>query len=48
VARYAPEGILYVVKRFSEPHDEGVRGYTAVEFHRLTLQHCGLPVLEVS
>jgi deoxycytidylate deaminase len=29
-------------------HDDGVRGYTAVEFHRLTLQHCGLPALGVS
>jgi endonuclease/exonuclease/phosphatase family metal-dependent hydrolase len=26
-ARFAPEGILYVVKRFSVPHDEGVRGF---------------------
>jgi len=27
-ARFAPEGILYVVKRFSVPHDEGVRGFS--------------------
>lgn len=24
-------------------HEEGLRSYTAEEFHTLTLQHCGLP-----
>lgn len=27
-ARYAPEGILYVVTRFSEQHEDGVRGFS--------------------
>jgi len=28
VARFAQEGVLYVVKRFSEPHAGGVRGFS--------------------
>ncbi len=27
-------------------HDEGLRSYTAQEFHTLTLEHCGLPVIQ--
>lgn len=27
-------------------HDDGLRSYTADEFHELTLRHCGLPVLK--
>ena len=27
-------------------HDDGLRRYAALEFHRLTLQHCGLPTNE--
>jgi deoxycytidylate deaminase len=26
-------------------HEEGLQTYTAEEFHRLTLEHCGLPVI---
>lgn len=26
-------------------HDDGLRRYTAEEFHRLTLENCGLPIL---
>lgn len=26
-------------------HEDGLRSYTAEEFHRLTLERCGLPVL---
>jgi deoxycytidylate deaminase len=29
-------------------HEEGVKGYTVNEFHRLTLEHEGLPVLRGS
>jgi endonuclease/exonuclease/phosphatase family metal-dependent hydrolase len=41
VARYAPEGILYVVKRFSEPHDGGVRGFSPGAEVRLLRQEAG-------
>lgn len=27
-------------------HESGWRRYTPADFHRLTLEHCGLPVLE--
>jgi endonuclease/exonuclease/phosphatase family metal-dependent hydrolase len=27
-AKFAPEGVLFVVKRFSEPHQNGVRGFS--------------------
>jgi len=29
-------------------HEDGLRSYTAEEFHRLTLEHCGLPIIEQS
>ena len=41
VARFAPEGVLYVVKRFSEPHDGGVRGFSPGTEVRLLRQEAG-------
>jgi endonuclease/exonuclease/phosphatase family metal-dependent hydrolase len=40
-ARFAPEGVLYVVKRFSEPHDGGVRGFSPGTEVRLLRQEAG-------
>ena len=40
-ARLAPEGVLYVVKRFSEPHDGGVRGFSPGTEVRLLRQEAG-------
>jgi len=41
VARFAPEGVLFVVKRFSEPHDGGVRGFSPGTEVRLLRQEAG-------
>lgn len=41
VARFAPEGVLYVVKRFSEPHEGGVRGFSPGTEVRLLRQEAG-------
>ena len=41
VARFAPEGVLYVVKRFSEPHGGGVRGFSPGTEVRLLRQEAG-------
>jgi endonuclease/exonuclease/phosphatase family metal-dependent hydrolase len=41
VARFAPEGVLYVVKRFSEPHDGGIRGFSPGTEVRLLRQEAG-------
>ena len=41
VARFAPEGVLYVVKRFSEPHGGGVRGFSPGTMVRLLRQEAG-------
>ena len=40
-ARFAPEGVLYVVKRFSEPHDGGIRGFSPGTEVRLLRQEAG-------
>jgi endonuclease/exonuclease/phosphatase family metal-dependent hydrolase len=40
-ARFAPEGVLYVVKRFSEPHDGGIRGFSLGTEVRLLRQEAG-------
>jgi endonuclease/exonuclease/phosphatase family metal-dependent hydrolase len=40
-ARFAPEGVLFVVKRFSEPHDGGVRGFSPGTEVRLLRQEAG-------
>jgi len=40
-ARFAPEGILYVVKRFSEPHEDGVRGFSPGVEVRMLRQEAG-------
>ena len=40
-ARFAPEGVLFVVKRFSEPHDGGVRGFSPGSEVRLLRQEEG-------
>jgi endonuclease/exonuclease/phosphatase family metal-dependent hydrolase len=40
-ARFTPEGVLYVVKRFSEPHDGGVRGFSPGTEVRLLRQEAG-------
>ena len=40
-ARFAPEGVLFVVKRFSEPHDGGVRGFSPGTEVRLLRQEEG-------
>jgi len=40
-ARLAPEGVLYVVKRFSEPHDGGVRGFSPGTEVRLLREEAG-------
>jgi endonuclease/exonuclease/phosphatase family metal-dependent hydrolase len=40
-ARYAPEGVLFVVKRFSETHDGGVRGFSEGAEVRLLRQEAG-------
>ena len=40
-ARFAPEGILYVVKRFSEPHEDGVRGFSPGVEVRILRQEAG-------
>ena len=45
VARFAPEGVLYVVKRFSEPHDGGVRGFSPGTEVRLLRQEEGYYVV---
>jgi endonuclease/exonuclease/phosphatase family metal-dependent hydrolase len=39
--RFAPEGVLFVVKRFSEPHDGGVRGFSPGTEVRLLRQEAG-------
>jgi endonuclease/exonuclease/phosphatase family metal-dependent hydrolase len=44
-ARFAPEGILYVVKRFSEPHEDGVRGFSPGAEVRLLRQEAGYYVV---
>ncbi len=41
VARFAQEGVLYVVKRFSEPHGGGVRGFSPGTEVRLLRQEAG-------
>lgn len=41
VARFAPEGVLYVVKRFSEPHEGGIRGFSPGTEVRLLRQEAG-------
>jgi endonuclease/exonuclease/phosphatase family metal-dependent hydrolase len=41
VARFAPEGVLYVAKRFSEPHGGGVRGFSPGTEVRLLRQEAG-------
>jgi endonuclease/exonuclease/phosphatase family metal-dependent hydrolase len=40
-ARFAPEGVLYVVKRFSEPHVGGIRGFSPGTEVRLLRQEAG-------
>jgi endonuclease/exonuclease/phosphatase family metal-dependent hydrolase len=40
-ARFAPEGVLFVVKRFSEPHDGGIRGFSPGTEVRLLRQEAG-------
>jgi len=40
-ARFSPEGVLFVVKRFSEPHDGGVRGFSPGMEVRLLRQEAG-------
>ena len=40
-ARFAAEGVLFVVKRFSEPHDGGVRGFSPGTEVRLLRQEEG-------
>ena len=40
-ARFAPEGTLYVVKRFSEPHQDGVRGFSPGVEVRMLRQEAG-------
>jgi endonuclease/exonuclease/phosphatase family metal-dependent hydrolase len=44
-ARYAPEGVLFVVKRFSEMHDGGVRGFSEGMEVRLLRQEAGYNVV---
>jgi endonuclease/exonuclease/phosphatase family metal-dependent hydrolase len=44
-ARFAPEGVLFVVKRFSEPHDGGVRGFSPGTEVRLLRQEAGYIVV---
>ncbi|MBE2181751.1 MAG: hypothetical protein IAE97_14910 [Chthoniobacterales bacterium] len=44
-ARIAPEGVLYVVKRFSEPFEEGVRGFAEGAEVRLLRQEEGYYVV---
>ncbi len=44
-ARFAPEGVLFVVKRFSEPHDGGVRGFSPGKEVRLVRQEQGYYVV---
>lgn len=41
VVRFAPEGVLFVVKRFSEPHEGGVRGFSPGAEVRLLRQEAG-------
>jgi len=41
VVQLAPEGVLYVVKRFSEPHDGGIRGFSPGTEVRLLRQEEG-------
>lgn len=45
VAQFAPEGVLYVVKRFSEPHEGGVRGFSPGTEVRLLRQDEGYYVV---
>jgi len=40
-ARFAPEGVLYIVKRFSEPHEGGVRGFSPGTEVRMLRQEAG-------
>lgn len=40
-ARFSPEGVLYVVKRFSAPHEGGVRGFSPGTEVRLLRQEAG-------
>jgi hypothetical protein len=44
-ARFAPEGVLFVVKRFNEPHDGGVRGFSPGKEVRLVRQEQGYYVV---
>ena len=44
-ARYAPEGVLFVVNRFSETHDGGVRGFSEGMEVRLLRQEAGYYVV---
>ncbi len=44
-ARFAPEGVLFVVKRFSEKHDGGVRGFSEGTEVRLLRQEAGYYVV---
>jgi hypothetical protein len=44
-ARFAPEGVLYVVRRFSEQHDGGVRGFSEGTEVRLLRQEAGYYVV---
>jgi endonuclease/exonuclease/phosphatase family metal-dependent hydrolase len=44
-ARLSPEGVLYVVKRFSEPHDGGIRGFSPGTEVRLLRQEAGFFVV---
>jgi len=44
-ARYAPEGVLFVVKRFSETRDGGVRGFSEGTEVRLLRQEAGYYVV---
>lgn len=44
-ARFAPEGVLFVVRRFSETHDGGVRGFSEGAEVRLLRQEEGYYVV---